>query len=243
VKNGRAMKNTNKFILTSCALLFCAHSNASEVEVPTTFVSGTVAKASEINGNFKALADGINDNNAKADANALAIAENKASIQSSSSGQPILQLYVKDYGLVGNVIGGSGIATIIDAGNEIILIQSGRPFLGSIIYTDAECLNPVVTVTYGLYRGLGKTVIVSFDAESTNLYAVDADSTLTESATYYAAGNRTNEDGTITRVCNEDFNTNSTYSVKTVPRPAYFDKVVGGRPSFASEVEFRFAGM
>jgi hypothetical protein len=75
------MKNTNKFILTSCALLFCAHSNASDVEVPTTFVSGTVANAGEVNGNFDALAAGINDNNAKADTNALGVSTNKDGIE------------------------------------------------------------------------------------------------------------------------------------------------------------------
>ena len=145
------MKNTNKFILTSCALLFCAHSNASEVEVPTTFVSGTVAKASEINGNFKALADGINDNNVKADANALAVATNKASIEALPSSSRTLQLHMKDYGLIGDIVGGTGIATIIDTGSEFITIQSGRVFMGSAIFTDAECTNAVLTVTYGLY--------------------------------------------------------------------------------------------
>jgi hypothetical protein len=50
--------------------------------VPTTFVSGAVAKASEVNGNFDALAVGINDNNAKVDANTLGVTANKDGIES-----------------------------------------------------------------------------------------------------------------------------------------------------------------
>ena len=243
------MKRINKLISISCALSFCALTHAAEVEVPTTFVAGTVAKASEINDNFKALADGINDNNAKADANtvtidtnAAAIATNKANIEGLPLAFPKLQLHVKDYGLVGDVIGGTGLVTIIDTGNEIILIQSDRTSLMPVYYSDSECLNPVVRTAYGFYKGLGKNVIVGFDTASSNLFAVDSTSTLMSQDTYYASFIVTNDDGTTSETCiDNEYADELAYSVKVVPRPSYFDNVTGQSPRFASEVELRFA--
>jgi len=43
------------------------------VAIPNTFVAGTIARASEVNDNFQALALGVNDNSARIDQNSLAI--------------------------------------------------------------------------------------------------------------------------------------------------------------------------
>jgi hypothetical protein len=75
------MNFSNPVCVTS-AILFVAGavtsfgfvaSGGGTVEVPNTFVAGTTARASEVNANFQALRDGVNDNSARIDQNSLLI--------------------------------------------------------------------------------------------------------------------------------------------------------------------------
>jgi len=51
-----------KFSFALFCALFLGQALAGEVDVPNEFVSGTPARAADVNENFDALADGINDN-------------------------------------------------------------------------------------------------------------------------------------------------------------------------------------
>lgn len=59
------MRNRNTWTLVTTMLLASTGAMASEVTVPNTFQSGAVAVAAEVNGNFTAVATGVNDNDAR----------------------------------------------------------------------------------------------------------------------------------------------------------------------------------
>lgn len=58
---------------------------ASEVEIPNTFVSGTPARAGEVNANFTAVETAVNDNHTKITANEAALATNSSAISSNTA--------------------------------------------------------------------------------------------------------------------------------------------------------------
>ena|GEM_PF-4626809 len=72
------MKLTSKQLLIYCGIIFSLASGsvyAGQVSVPHDFVSGTTAKASEVNNNFNALEIEVNDNDARITTNASDIVE------------------------------------------------------------------------------------------------------------------------------------------------------------------------
>jgi hypothetical protein len=46
-------------------MMYAGMANAGQVTVPNTFTSGTKARAAEVNANFTALEQGVNDNDAR----------------------------------------------------------------------------------------------------------------------------------------------------------------------------------
>lgn len=60
-------------ILSIVVLSVSAQAMASDVTIPNAFVSGTAAKAEDVNANFNALATSVNDNNTRINGNTAAI--------------------------------------------------------------------------------------------------------------------------------------------------------------------------
>lgn len=114
------MKLSNSVCATS-AILFTAGAMASfgvfaprggTVAIPNTFVAGTIARASEVNDNFQALAAGVNDNSARIDQNSLAIDD-------LSQAPAFLRLVAKS---------GGEFTTIADALASITDAAADRPY-------------------------------------------------------------------------------------------------------------------
>lgn len=75
-------KNFSKLLTLTALSLWGSHLMASSVTAPNTFVSGTTASASEVNANFDAVANAVNDNNSNIDLMDMQLQSNVTSIDS-----------------------------------------------------------------------------------------------------------------------------------------------------------------
>jgi hypothetical protein len=79
------MKNTYHLIAIATAILLAGNAHAGIVTVPSTFTSGTPAKASEVNANFSAVKTAVDDNDARITANTADISANTADIATNAA--------------------------------------------------------------------------------------------------------------------------------------------------------------
>ena len=214
--------------LSFSALALAMNVNAAEL---IEFKKGDVATAEAFNSNFENLNAAITN-------------------------IPRLQLHMKDFGVIGNVIQGNGnvnqLRALIETENEFFSISGSNLGVSQSYYSDAQCLIPVANDRHAVFKGLGKKVIVAYKKNSTDLVVVDSTSVSTTLYTLYSDGSTGEGSNTVCppEGCLGDVEGAciaqsypdgiEVYTAKTIPRPAYIDDTVGTWPGFVSEVEIRF---
>lgn len=128
----------NKNIISTSVLLaaslWASQLLAGSVTIPNTFVSGAAASASEVNANFSAIKDEVDDNDSRTTTNAGDISENSANIAANT-----------------NAIGGiGGIGVLVDGVRVGSLLQYPN-YIGST-FTTLLSSNYVVVLS-GLGEG------------------------------------------------------------------------------------------
>ncbi len=150
IGSNAVMKTQVKISLTILGTIFSLLSStayAGQATIPNTFVSGTAAKASEVNGNFNSLKTAVDDNDARISANASGISKNAADIANIPVQKQVVAIDANGNEL-GLVFGGNnqvisiltpeGYAAEVFARSAFI---SAGDSLGSsrIAFTDADC--------------------------------------------------------------------------------------------------------
>ncbi len=74
-----------KIALAAAAMMISIPSMASELAVPNTFTGGSKAVAADVNANFSAVEDAVNDNDARITANETAVSDSDARITANET--------------------------------------------------------------------------------------------------------------------------------------------------------------
>ncbi|WP_105168340.1 hypothetical protein [Pseudoalteromonas sp. T1lg23B] len=185
----------NKIISAMCLLSSCS-SMAQEL---ITFKAGDVATAEAFNNNFKVTHDATLENaqqieaaSQKADSAEQNVEALTQQIQSLTKTIESLtnnrfEVYMDDYGLLGEVISfGGGINTraVVKKGDLIFNINGSMISTKAAYYTDEQCTQPVVEASASAQRGLGN-VLVAHDKDG-GLYTVNEQSTKVDGQSVYS---------------------------------------------------------
>lgn len=119
----------------------------SEVTLPHTFTAGTPAVASEVNGNFSAVRDGVNTNETSISSNTSSITDNTSSISSLSSqvGRWITRTRERQIGYMADSRNtfmskeGYYFYMFSSAGVSDPITLQGVPLAGGVFYISSNC--------------------------------------------------------------------------------------------------------
>jgi len=144
------MESTFKLFLSHCGIAISLASgiaHAGQATIPNTFVSGTAAKASEVNGNFNSLKTAVDDNDARTSTNASGISQNAADIANIPAQKQVVAVDANGYEL-GLIYGGDNLVYSILTlqGYTAEITSSNGQFasgldIAGISFTDSDCGN------------------------------------------------------------------------------------------------------
>ena len=181
-------------IRTMTVVVFVSYCGASvaQTQVPHDFQPNTAAKAAEVNENFDALENSINDHATDIADNAADIAANAAGIAANTAAlnSPTSVKWLENGQVVGSFINGSTLLTFEDyevrwesSNGRISTVPDGYLF-----YLQLDCQGQAYvreTSFIGTFIGdCGAVVSSTFSGDPIRLYYWDADSTLIVNQTF-----------------------------------------------------------
>jgi len=123
------MKSIKTLAAAAAALTISVTALASELTIPNTFSPGQRAFASEVNGNFTAVAEAVNDNDARVGVNEMAITDNS---------EAIVQVSMAD----GVAFAGSNTSTSLNATDKIVrTLTISPPVDGTVVVNFSAWFN------------------------------------------------------------------------------------------------------